>query len=156
MRYGVLYFSYQAVEFAINATEHFFNDLRQEIGNDNFDRLFVINPADAVAQEISNEVAKGKRFRFFTSTLTASLEKSDSFLTDLKNSIKSAYDKVKSFFANLLSKTSINVPTYDLSDLMGNIKDASNVHAAPLVMNGKSNRRKKRLADALKKRQLED
>ena len=156
MKCDVLHFSYQAVEFAINATERFFNDLRQEIGNDNFDRLFVINPADVVAQEVANEVAKGKRFRLFTSTLTASLEKSDSFITDLKNSIKSAYEKVKSFFSNLLSKTSINVPTYDLSDLVANIKDASNVHAAPLIMNGKSNRHKKRFTDALKKRQLEN
>ena len=152
MRCGVLYFSYQAVEFAINATEHFFNDLRQEIGNDNFDRLFVINPADAVAQEISNEVAKGKRFRFFTPYITASVKKTDNFITNLKNTIKCAYNKVLSLLSNIFSKTSISVPTYDISDLGANIKDADNVRAAPFVLSNQSGRRKKRVIDDLRRR----
>ena len=152
MQYDVLYFSYQAVEFAINATEHFFNDLRQEIGNDNFDRLFVINPADAVAQEISNEVAKGKRFRFFTPYITASVKKTDNFITNLKNTIKCAYNKVLSLLSNIFSKTSISVPTYDISDLGANIKDADNVRAAPFVLSNQSGRRKKRVIDDLRRR----
>ena len=152
MRYGVLYFSYQAVEFAINATEHFFNDLRQEIGNDNFDRLFVINPADVVAQEISNEVAKGKRFRFFTPYITASVKKTDNFITNLKNTIKCAYNKVLSLLSNIFSKTSISVPTYDIGDLGANIKDADNVRAAPFVISNQSGRRKKRVIDDIRRR----
>ncbi|CAF1580092.1 unnamed protein product, partial [Adineta ricciae] len=148
----VLFFSYQAVEFAINATEHFFNDLRQEIGNDSFDRLFVINPADAVAQEISNEVAQGKRFRFFTPYITASVKKSDDFITNLKNTIKYAYNKVLSFLSNIVSKTSISVPTYDISDMGVNIKDADNVRAAPFVLSNQSSRRKRRLIHDLRRR----
>ncbi|CAF0986412.1 unnamed protein product [Adineta ricciae] len=143
---------YQAVEFAINATEHFFNDLRQEIGNDSFDRLFVINPADAVAQEISNEVAQGKRFRFFTPYITASVKKSDDFITNLKNTIKYAYNKVLSFLSNIVSKTSISVPTYDISDMGVNIKDADNVRAAPFVLSNQSSRRKRRLIHDLRRR----
>ncbi|UJR16530.1 hypothetical protein I4U23_003430 [Adineta vaga] len=140
---------FQAVSFAINATERFLNDLRQEIGNDNFDRLFIVHPTEAIAQQVSDAVAQGQRFRFFSPYLKASLKKSNSFITDIKNSVKSAYNKVKSFFSNIFSKNKINIPTYDLSDLVANIKDTNNVRAGPYILADQSIGRKKRLINTL-------
>ncbi|CAF4693031.1 unnamed protein product, partial [Rotaria magnacalcarata] len=38
------YFHLKAVQLAIEATQRFFNDLRKDIGNPIFERLFSINP----------------------------------------------------------------------------------------------------------------
>ncbi|CAF3644592.1 unnamed protein product, partial [Rotaria sp. Silwood2] len=40
------YLHIKAVQFAVEATERFFNDLRKDFGDTNFDRLFAINPTE--------------------------------------------------------------------------------------------------------------
>ncbi len=130
----------------MNATERFFNDLRGDIGDDNFDRLFSINPLHAQIQAASNALNNGKRFRFFTPVLSASVKKSDKRFTDLKNWITKRINMVKSLFS---SKK--DVPTYDLSDLGLDVKDQDNFRAAPYFIGSVSIGRKKRFIEALRK-----
>ena len=47
--------------------------------------FFLLIQAKHIGQAASNAVAKGQRFRFFTPLLSASLKKTDSLITDIKN-----------------------------------------------------------------------
>lgn len=144
--YQFWFFSFQAARFAENATERFFNDLRRDIGDNNFDRLFSINPLQAEAQAALNALNNGQRFRFFTPALSASVKKSDKLFMDLKNWITKRVKMFKSLFS---SKK--DLPTYDLSDLDLDVKDQDNFRVAPYIIGGVSIGRKKRFIDALRK-----
>ncbi|CAF3834201.1 unnamed protein product, partial [Rotaria sordida] len=147
-------FHFKAVDLAIKATEQFFNNLRKDVGNKNFDRLFAINPTQAQHRDASNAVKNGTRFRVFTSFHSCSLKQDDSLLTDLKNWITKRIKMMKSILNDLFSdKKNLSLPTYNLSDLNVNVKDVNNVRAAPyLIEHGKIGR-KKRFIDVLRNRQ---
>ncbi|CAF0955800.1 unnamed protein product [Adineta steineri] len=143
-----------AVEYAINATERFLNGLRAtDLGDEGFGRLFLIDPTDIAAKAVADEVAKGKRFRFFTPLVTASLNKSTSFLMDLKNTLTKTINSITSIFNNIFPSGKANIPTFDLSDLGINIEDMSNSDAAPYLFASKNTGRKKRLIDGLRQKQ---
>src|SRR5690348_1601429 len=64
-------FSYQAVNLSILATERFFNDLRKELGDENFDRLFAIHPAKNDLNSVSKTIAHIRKFEFFTPSISS-------------------------------------------------------------------------------------
>jgi hypothetical protein len=70
-------YSFQAVKLAVEATERFFDDLRQEIGDDNFARLFAIYPDEDQLNEASKSIAGRKEFHFLTSSLSIGLTTGD-------------------------------------------------------------------------------
>ncbi|CAF3487874.1 unnamed protein product, partial [Rotaria sp. Silwood2] len=142
------------VDLAIKATEQFLNNLRKDVGNDNFDRLFAINPTQVQRQAASNAVENGARFRFCTRFLSVSSKQSDSLLTDLKNWITKRINMIKSILSSLFSgQKNLDIPTYDLSDLGVNVKDVNNFRAAPYFIESGNTGRKKRFIDALRNRQ---
>ncbi|CAF4766806.1 unnamed protein product [Rotaria sp. Silwood1] len=145
---------FNAVDLAVNATEEFFNNLRKDLGDENFNRLFIINPTQTQSQTASNAVKNGKRFRFFTSFLSVSLKQGDGLLADLKNWITKRINMIKSILTGLLfGQNTLDIPTYDLSDLGVNVKDVNNFRAAPYILESGNIGRKKRFIHVLRNRQ---
>lgn len=143
---SVEYFSKQAADVAIKATERFLNDIRRDIGDENFDRLLAIHPSDDQRQFALDALTQGKRFRFLVPQLAASLTEGGPFLTRLSNLFKKLYQMIKSVFTGVLfGDDSINQPTYDLTDKGVNVKDVNNFRAAPYVLGKEELRRKKRI-----------
>ncbi|CAF3859616.1 unnamed protein product, partial [Rotaria sp. Silwood1] len=145
---------FKAVDLAVKATEQFFNNLRKDIGNKNFERLFIINPTKAQHQNASNAVENGKKFRFFTPSHSVSLKQDDSLLKDLKNWITKRVNIIKSILSGVFSgQKNLDIPTYDLSDRGVNVKDVNNIRAAPYILENGKVGRKKRFIDILRNRQ---
>lgn len=119
-------FSFDAAKLSITATERFFNDLRKEIGDANFDRLFLINPTAKDIEKAKVEIAERKQLHFLTSTLSVGLSSSDlTFEQTLKERIK----QILSAFG----VKDIQAPTYDISDT-GFTDTNANIHAGALVI----------------------
>ncbi|CAF3684348.1 unnamed protein product [Rotaria sp. Silwood1] len=143
----------KAADLAIKATERFLNDLRQDLGDKNFDRLFVINPTETQCQIEWDSMSKGKRFRFFSSDLTAYIKDDGRWLIKLKRFFRRLFRLIKSIWIRMFtSKENINQPTYDLSDKGVNVKDVNNFRAAPYVIGKEELRRKKRMIYLARKR----
>ena len=82
-----------------------------------------------------NASSKGQRFRFFTSHLCSGVQEDDRIMTKVKKSFRKLFKAIKSVFTGrILKDDTINKPTYDLSDLGVNVKDASNFRAAPYLL----------------------
>ncbi|CAF2629525.1 unnamed protein product [Rotaria sp. Silwood2] len=145
---------FKAVDLAIKATEQFLNNLRKDIGDKNFDRLFIINPTQEQHQAASHAVKNGTRFRFFTSFLSVSSKQGDGLLTDLKHWITKRINMIKSILSGFFpGQKNLDIPTYDLSDLQVNVKDVNNFRAAPYIIESRNTGRKKRFIDVLRNRQ---
>ncbi|CAF4786367.1 unnamed protein product [Rotaria sp. Silwood1] len=144
---------FQAADFGVKATEQFLNGLRKDVGDDNFDRLFAINPTHTQRQNASKAIENGQRFRFFTSFISVSLKEDHSLFMEFKNWIKKRVNMIKLILNNIFSsETNFYVPTYDLSDLGVTVKDATNFRAAPYIIESESARNKRRLIHILRKR----
>ncbi|CAF1025796.1 unnamed protein product [Rotaria sordida] len=137
----------QAADLATKATEQYLNDLRRDIGDKNFDRLFLINPTGAQCQIASDSMSQGKRFRFFRSDLSAYLKDDNHWWTKLKRLFKKFFKLFKLIWTGDFREENINQPTYDLSDQGVNVKDVNNLRAAPYVIGKEEVRRKKRNID---------
>jgi hypothetical protein len=134
--------SRQAADMAIKATEVFFNQLRSEIGNKNFDRLFAIHPTSKQCQIASSAVAEGERYRFFSPYLSASLKSDRSLLRTIKHFFRQVSYYVRTVFDNgLLGNIDINEPTYDLTDQGFDVKDIRDFRSASNGSNQTSMRR---------------
>ncbi|CAF2153694.1 unnamed protein product [Rotaria magnacalcarata] len=143
----------QAADLAVKATEQFLNDLRRDIGDHNFDRLFVINPSGEECQLASNSVSQGKRFRFFTPGLSTHVKDDGLWLTKLKRWFKKLVRTIKSMWiSTLFGVEDINKPTYDLSVKGVNVVDVNNSRAAPYIFGQEKLRRKKRMIHLARKR----
>ncbi|CAF1058645.1 unnamed protein product [Rotaria sordida] len=126
---------FQAVDLATKATEQILNDIRKDVGDNNFDRLFAINPTQAQCQAASDAVNNGKKFRFLTLFLSVSVNESDTLLMDLKNWITKRVNMIKSILSILFSgQKDLSIPTFDLSDLDINVKDVNNCRGAPFII----------------------
>ncbi len=146
-----IWFSFQAADLAVKATGQFLNDLRRDIGDHNFDRLFLINPTEEHSQAASKAVANGKRFRFFTPFVSTTPKETDSLISNLKNWISKRINMIKLRLTSIFSSKK-NIPTYDLSDLGVNVKDPNNFRAGPYVLARESIiGRKRHLIDLLRK-----
>ncbi|CAF3738335.1 unnamed protein product [Rotaria sordida] len=117
----------QAAKFAIEATERFFNDLRKDIGDTNFDRLFAINPTEEQIQKAAIAIKDHEKFHFLTSTLSIGLSTGD---INFDKTLKQRIQKIISLLFNIKDDTA---PTYDLSDSEVD-KSSVNIHAAPLLV----------------------
>ncbi|CAF3583032.1 unnamed protein product [Rotaria sp. Silwood1] len=121
------YLHTQAVKFAIEATERFFNDLRKDLGDRNFDRLFAINPTEEQIKKATIAIENREKFHFFTSILSIGLSTRD---INFDKAIKQRIQEIISILFNIKDDTA---PTYDLSDI-GIDKSNVNIHAAPLLI----------------------
>lgn len=139
-------FSKQAADLAVKATERFLNDIRRDVGDENFNRLLAIHPTDDQRQLALDALTQGKRFRFFAPDLATSLTTDGPILTRLKNFIYRFFRIIKwAFTGTLFGDDPINQPTYDLTDKGVDIKDVNNFRAAPYVLGKEELRRKKRM-----------
>ncbi|CAF3700774.1 unnamed protein product [Rotaria sp. Silwood1] len=142
----------QAADLAVKATEQYLNDLRRDIGDKNFDRLFIINPTEVQCQIASNSMSQGKRFRFLRPNLSVHLKDDDRWWIKFKRFFKKFFKLNESIWTgDFFTEETINQPTYDLSDQGVNVKDVKNFRAAPYVIGKEEVRRKKRAIDLARK-----
>ena len=120
--------SFQAVKFAMEATERFFNDLRQEIGDENFARLFAIYPtAEQMKESIRSD-------RSATNISIFSLRVSRLGLTTGDRQFeKTIKQRLQALLAALFSSKDADTPTYDLSD-QGVDSTNGNIHSGSLLL----------------------
>ncbi|CAF1165865.1 unnamed protein product [Adineta steineri] len=86
---------YEAATMAVLATERFFNDLRKDLGDANFDRLFAITPTSDELHAASQAVAHLRKFRFFTPSISSGLTMGSRFIDNLKKTAKKRWNKLK-------------------------------------------------------------
>ncbi len=130
-------FSFEAAKLAIEATERFFNDLRKDLGDTNFDRLFAINPTKEQIQVASIAIANREQFHFLTSTLSIGLSTSD------LNFQKTVKQRAQEILSILLGLKDSDTPTYELSD-NGVDKSDVNIHASSLIIDSSKTIKKRR------------
>lgn len=83
------------------ATERFFNDLRRDLGNDNFDRLFAIHPNVEELRAASKAIAHMRKWQFFSSSVSSGLSLTSRLLKNFRKSIKERWKRIKwSIFGN--------------------------------------------------------
>ena len=144
--YSIVYSSKNAVDLAIKATERFFNDLRRDIGDENFSRLFAIHPTTFQRQLASDSISQGKRFRFFSPHLASASKDDGRILTKVKNFFRRLYRLIKwIFIGTIFSDKNIHQPTYDVSDKGVNVKDVNSFRDASYAIGKEELRRKKRM-----------
>ncbi len=80
---------------AVLATERFFNDLRKDLGDENFDRLFAIHPTMDELNAASKAMAQMRKFRFFTSSLSSGIHMSQRLINNIKQTAKKRFSKIK-------------------------------------------------------------
>ncbi len=129
--------SFDAAKLSIEATERFFNDLRKDLGDANFDRLFAINPTEKQIQEAAVALADRQQFHFLTATLSIGLSSGD---VDFQKTIKQNIQKILTILFGIKDPTA---PTYDLSDI-GIDKTDVNIHAASLLIDDSKSIKKRR------------
>ena len=112
---------------SISATERFFNDLRRDIGDEKFDRLFMINPMKNQIEQAANDIVERKEFHFLTSTLSIGLSSGD------VNFQKIVRERLQKIINILIGFHDSNTPTYDLTDF-GVDKNDNNIHSESLVL----------------------
>jgi hypothetical protein len=91
----LFFFSYEAATMAVLATERFFNDLRKDLGDENFDRLFAIHPTMDELNAASKAMAQMRKFRFFTSSLSSGIHMSQRLINNIKQTAKKRFSKIK-------------------------------------------------------------
>ncbi len=88
-------FSYQAATLAVLATERFFNDLRKELGDENFDRLFAIHPTTEDSHSVSKGIAHLRNFQFFTPSISSGFNIGLHLFRNIKQTAKDRWNKIK-------------------------------------------------------------
>ena len=81
---------------AVLATERFFNDLRKDLGDENFDRLFAIHPTMDELNAASQAMAQMRKFRFFSSSLSSGIHMTQRLINNIKQAAKKRWKKLKS------------------------------------------------------------
>jgi hypothetical protein len=132
------YSSFDAAKLAIEATQRCFNDLRKDLGDSNFDRLFGINPTKEQIQAATIAMAARQRFHFLTSTLSIGLSSSD------LNFEKTVKQRIQQILSILFDLNDSNAPTYDLSD-NGVDKTDVNIHSGSLLIDDFKTVKRRRL-----------
>ncbi len=88
-------FSYEAATMAVLATERFFNDLRKDLGDEDFDRLFAMHPTAYELNLASQGIAQLRKFRFFTSSLSSGIHMGTRLIHNIKQVAKKRWSKLK-------------------------------------------------------------
>ncbi|CAM2714590.1 unnamed protein product [Rotaria socialis] len=131
------YFHLNAVKLAIEATQQFFNDLRKDIGNPIFERLFSINPTKTQLDKAAKAIAENEKFRFFSSTFSIGLSTVDA---EFQQFLKGVLQKILSIFIGIRGS---DTPTYDISDLVNKQPKASKGLRSALIGNAKMTKKKR-------------
>lgn len=87
--------SYEAATMAVLATERFFNDLRKDLGDENFDRLFAIHPTQEELDAAPKGIAHLRKFRFFTTAVSSGIHMSKRLITNIKDMAKKRFNKLR-------------------------------------------------------------
>lgn len=119
--------SFEAAKLGIDATERFFNDLRKDIGDANFDRLFAINPTKTQIEEAAISLENNEKFHFLSATLSIGLSSGD---VNFQKTVKQRLQEILSILFGIKDP---NAPTYNLSEL-GVKKTSVNVHSGSLLI----------------------
>ena len=96
---------------AVLATERFLNDLRKELGDQNFDRLFAIHPTVEDLDSVSTATAQMREFHFFTPSISSGLSIGASLIHNIKHVARERWNAIKM----LLFDNSNELPIDDAS-----------------------------------------
>jgi hypothetical protein len=77
------------------ATEQFLNDLRHDLGNDDFDRLFAIHPTVEELRAESKAIAHMRKWQFFSSSISSGLSLTARLMKNFRKSVKERLKKIK-------------------------------------------------------------
>ena len=80
---------------ATSATERFFNDLRTDLGDANFDRLFAIHPSNEELRKASQGIAQMRKFQFFTSSISSGLHMSSRLIGNIRKVARQRWNKIR-------------------------------------------------------------
>ena len=92
---------------AVMATERFFNDLRKEIGDENFNRFFTIHPTEEDLNHVSNTVIKIRKFHFFSPYISSGLNIGSQLYHNLKKTLKARLHGIASMLFSDSDEVSI-------------------------------------------------
>ena len=88
-------FSYEAATMAVLATERYFNDLRKDLGDEDFDRLFAIHPSQAELTGASQAIAQMRQFRFFTSSISSGIHMGTRLISNIRSIARKRFNKIR-------------------------------------------------------------
>ncbi|CAM4850540.1 unnamed protein product, partial [Rotaria magnacalcarata] len=125
------------VKLAIEATQRFFNDLRKDIGNPIFERLFSINTTKTQLDKAAKAIAENEKFRFFSSTFSIGLSTGDA---EFQQFLKGVLQKILNIFIGIRRS---DTPTYDISDLVNKQPKVSKGLRSALIGNAKMTKKKR-------------
>jgi hypothetical protein len=80
---------------AVLATERYFNDLRKDLNDENFDRLFAVHPTMEELNGASKAMAHMRKFRFFTSSISSGVNMGSRLIDNIKRTAKKRFNKIK-------------------------------------------------------------
>jgi hypothetical protein len=80
---------------AVLATERFFDDLRKDLGDDDFDRLFAIHPSMEELRGASQAIAQMRQFRFFTSSISSGIHMSSRLISNVRSMARKRFNKIR-------------------------------------------------------------
>ncbi|CAF4656828.1 unnamed protein product [Rotaria magnacalcarata] len=86
---------YEAANLAVIATEQFLNDLRRDLGNNDFDRLFAIHPTVEELHAASKAIAHMRKWQFFSSSVSSGLSLTARLMKNFRKSVKERLKKIK-------------------------------------------------------------
>ncbi|CAF0810147.1 unnamed protein product [Adineta ricciae] len=86
---------FEAATMAVLATERYFNDLRKDLGDDDFDRLFALHPTENEMNAASKAVARMRKFRFFTSSISSGISMGKRLVNNIRQMAKKRLNKLR-------------------------------------------------------------
>ena len=87
--------SFQAATMAVLATERYFNDLRKDLGDANFDRLFALHPTTDELNAGSKAVARLRKFRFFTPSISSGINMGKRLINNVRQVARKRLNKIR-------------------------------------------------------------
>lgn len=121
-------FSFDAAKMAVEATERFFEDLRKDLGNEQYDRLFSINPTREQLIIAEQEIRERKQFHFLSSTLSIGLSSSD---LSFQRTMKQRLEMVMSWLFDITGSS--DQPTLDIKGVEITT-DNANIHSGSMIV----------------------
>lgn len=129
-------FSRDAAKLAVEATDHFFDTLRKELGNRKFSEVFSITPSDEQLDIATYAIEHGERFHFYTPRLSINLDKD---IFDLDKIIRERNQVLTEITYGLDDP---ELPTFDVSDIF-NETDSNGIHTRNILEKNTKNLQKK-------------
>lgn len=123
---------------AIEATDNFFDKLRTDLGNKQFNILFSINPSSEQLDTAAYAIEHRERFRFFMRDISIGLS---------NNSVD--FDKIIKERNKIITEVAYHnndpdLPTLDVSDIIDETEDIG-IHSGILLINDEEKSHKRRI-----------